>query len=427
MVVLTLFILMNGLPIDWFQVRADVLAADGNLKMVIVQLALMSLGIVRVVGWYNWVLSAIHLDLTVAAMVALALTSTLWSADPGETIKQAIIFTVISFYGVYLVLRFPLREILELFARVFTASAAINLFFVFALPQYGISADSTWDGVHFQKNALGFAAMLAIPTLLTVGRDGPAWRHLYYLFIPLEVVLLLGSQSKTMLVATVGSVVLMLIYRSLRARRTMRGGVLISLIAVSIGAVAFATANIELLADWLDKDISLTGRVPMWQGLIPIAMQQPFFGYGFKAAFGGWFSPVHEVWVSEGWEPNSAHNAFIQIALELGLVGMFIYVFGYVRGVARALTTAATTVGAVGLWPLVYLSIVMLISVTESGVIDSQEGWLLYVVALLSVAQHVRQLRSGPGLAVANPYRYGPRPTGDRRVPPPLPADARRR
>lgn len=396
LVLLTVFVIIHELPMDWFRTRDAFLAEQGNPQLVVLQLGLMWVGIARVAGWFNWVIRAIQLDATLMALAGLALCSTLWSADPSQTLKEAVILFSVTAYGTYLVLRFPLAEILELLARVFAVSGLLNLGFIIAFPQYGIGANELWDGVFFQKNSLGFTALISIPILIVVGRSGPAWRHLYYLCVPVWFTLLIGSQSKTMLVATLGSCALLFVYRTFRSRRTLRGAFLLAVIALSTLTVAVATANIELLADWLDKDITLTGRVPLWQGLIPIIAEQPYLGYGYKAAFGGYFSPVHEVWVSEGWEPSHAHNGILQTWLTLGLVGVIIFLFGYVRATARALTMVASSAGAIMLWPLVYLSSALSISITESGVMNSREGWLLYVVAVVSAGLHVRRRQDMP-------------------------------
>ncbi len=396
LVLLTVFVIIHELPMDWFRTRDAFLAEQGNPQLVVLQLGLMWVGIARVAGWFNWIIRAIQLDATLMALAGLALCSTLWSADPPQTLKEAVILFSVTAYGTYLVLRFPLAEILELLARVFAVSGLLNLGFIIAFPQYGIGANELWDGVFFQKNSLGFTALIAIPVLIVVGRSGPAWRHLYYLCVPVWFTLLIGSQSKTMLVATLGSCALLFVYRTFRSRRTLRGAFLLAVVALSVLTVAVATANIELLADWLDKDITLTGRVPLWQGLIPIIAEQPYLGYGYKAAFGGYFSPVHEVWVSEGWEPRHAHNGVLQTWLTLGLVGVIIFLFGYVRATARALTMVASSAGAIMLWPLVYLSSALSISITESGVMNSREGWLLYVVAVVSAGLHVRRMHDGP-------------------------------
>jgi len=380
---------MHGLPIDWF-VTYDSPAPDGNLKLVAAQLALMFLGIARVAGWFNWLIRVFQLDLSVLSIGALALASTLWSDAPFETLKQATILVSVTFYAGYLVLRFALDEILNLVARVFVISAFINLFFVFALPAYSIDAIGAWDGVYTQKNALGFAAWLSIPIFIVVARSGRPWARLYYLVIPLQAVLLVGSQSKTMLVGTIGTVLVLFISRAFRGRRTAKGAVVVALVVLSVTMVAVATANLAVLAEWLDKDVTLTGRVPLWKALIPVAMERPILGWGYKAVFRGYFSPVHEVWLTETWEPGSAHNAFLHAFLEMGIVGVALYVFSIGRVAARAVNVAASAANAVGLWPLAYLSTVLLLSITESGIVNSIEVWLLFPIAAYTCALQTR-------------------------------------
>ncbi len=198
------FSLFHGLPMDWFQTRQEALAVEGNLRMVIVQMALMGVGIARVAGSFDWLLRAIRLDAAMFGFVGMTLASTFWSTDPGETMRQSIIFITVTLFAVYLVLRFSLPEILQIWALVFTASAVANLYFIFRLPVYGQSVAGQWDGVYTQKNALGWMALVGIPVLLSAGRATPRFRVLYYPAAAAFVVLLIGSESKTMLCRPAG-------------------------------------------------------------------------------------------------------------------------------------------------------------------------------------------------------------------------------
>ena len=110
---------------------------------------------------------------------------------------------------------------------------------------------------------------------------------------------------------------------------------LISLVGSAVFTIAFATANIALLAKWLDKDVTLTGRVPLWENLLPIAFERPLTGWGYGATFDGFFSPVHEVWIQNVWNPTHAHNALLQIWLEMGIVGRRAFLVFYLRAVSE--------------------------------------------------------------------------------------------
>jgi exopolysaccharide production protein ExoQ len=251
-----------------------------------------------------------------------------------------------------------------------------------ALPRYGLTVAGQFQGVFFQKNSLGYATALGIPVLLVAGRAHPPLRPLFYLAAVGQAVLLWGSKSKTMLVAAVVTTTLMVVYQAFRGRKTLRGAVLLSLGGSGALTVAFATANIGVLARWLEKDESLTGRVPLWENLIPVALQRPVSGHGYGAAFGGFFSPIHEVWIQNLWNPSHAHNALLQIWLEVGIFGVVCYVIVLLRAVGGAIKIVAVVPGPVGLWPLTFLTTAMLMSITETGVGSEPLGWMMFMVAV---------------------------------------------
>ncbi|MGH1489296.1 MAG: O-antigen ligase family protein [Acidimicrobiales bacterium] len=384
-VVAATFTLAMGLPVDWFTTRAEVGAAEGNLKMVAVQLGLMLFGVLRIIGSLDAVIRVLKLEITIFLFTGLAMASLFWSADIGETIRQSIVLMAIAFYGMYLIIRFELKEILRLLSIMFTFGAVANLGMVLAFPQYAIIGDN-WDGVFFQKNALGFLAAMAMPALIVAARTTPRLRFVFYIAAVMHAILLVFSQSKTMLVAGFGSVCLLMVYRLFRGRKTLRGAVLTSLGGSFVFAVAFATANVALLAEWLDKDVTLTGRIPLWESLIPLAMESPLVGHGYRATFAGYFSPVHEIWIEFNWGPTHAHNALLHIWLELGLVGVALFCLSFFRAIKRSINVVNLVPDAVGLWPLTFLSTALLISVSESGVTYSDISWLMYVVAVLAVS-----------------------------------------
>ena len=386
LVIATMTVLLSGLPIDWFQTRAESVAREGNLRLVAAQLFLMLLGVLRIIGRLDDVIRVINLEISVFLLSGLALASFFWSADLGESIRQGIIFGAVTFYGLYLVARFEFLQIVRMLGVTFLLAAPYNLALAVLLPQFGTS-DLGWTGVYDNKNTLGLASALALALLISAGRATPRWRLAFYAGVIGHSVLLFFSDSKTMWVAGFGAVGLMVVYRFFRSRRTLRGAVITSMVGSSLFAVFFATANIGLLAEWLDKDVTLTGRIPLWQDLILVGLERPFVGHGFKAAFGGYFSPIHEVWVTQTWEPQSAHNAILAIWLELGILGLAIFYWGFLRTIKRAVHTVNLLPGGISLWPLAYLSTALMGSVSESGITATNINWLLYVCVALSVAR----------------------------------------
>ena len=397
LVIVAIFVFYHQTPNAWF-VRAEDFGLDySNSLGVLVQLGLIAIAFIRVAGYFDKFIELLKLEPTVFLFAGLTVATLFWSADPSETLRRSIIFAAVTIFASYLVLRFALDQIVTMLAVMFTVSGVLNLGFILQYPSFGIDAEGRWSGVFAQKNALGYIAALAIPTLLIAARTCRPARPLFYAAAVLQVVLLIRSDSKTMLVAAFGPVLLLPFFHWFRARRTLRGAVVTALTGSSLLMLIMATANVGLLASWLDKDVSLTGRAPLWEALIPIIGERFWLGHGYGAAFGGFFSPVHNVWIYNQWA-GDAHNAYIQIWLEVGVIGVLLFIWSYIRATSRATRIVAIVPGAVGLWPLAILSATLLVSITESGIQSDSMGWTLYLVAVLSVSAHLKH-RTKMGLS----------------------------
>ncbi len=90
----------------------------------------------------------------------------------------------------------------------------------------------------------------------------------------------------------------------------------------------------------------------------------------------------------ENWNPSHAHNELLNLWLQVGLVGLGLYLASLGRALPRSVRTVAALPGAAGLWPLVFISSAILVSITESGMSNGIAGWMMFVVAVLSAAHH---------------------------------------
>ena len=408
LVVLTTFVFIHEIPNGWFIDRSALSGSYSNPLLVLTELALTGLAFARVAGYLNLLIQTYRLRPGIYLFSFLAACSVFWSSNPGETLKGAIVFVAVTLYASYLVIRFSLEEILRLLGLMFVLSAVVNIAFTVAFPALAFDVDGNMTGVLVQKNILGYVAVLALPVLLLASREWPTGRLLFYPAILAHIGLLIASQSKTMLLACGASTLAVYFYQGFRSERTLPGAVFVGLAGSGVATVAFATANIRLLADWLDKDITLTGRLPLWRDLLVVARERPLLGHGYRATFDGWFSPVHEVWIANPWNPSHAHNALLQIWLEVGLVGVVIFLIVYVRTIVGAVTVAMHETGAVAIWPLIFMTTTLSISITESGMTSEAMGWTMFVVASLSVAGQLDYRRRTT--VPAPPSHLGPEP-----------------
>jgi O-antigen ligase len=67
------------------------------------------------------------------------------------------------------------------------------------------------------------------------------------------------------------------------------------------------------------EDLSLGGRFKLWQGGVKALTERPLTGYG-----AGFWRPAVSPWL--GPNPQVAHNSFLSVAVETGIVGFLLYV-----------------------------------------------------------------------------------------------------
>ncbi len=399
-VCVTLFLLFARLPNEWFDSARNTTGANDNASQgilpTLVFAALFGVAILLLAG--NWHIAAkiVQAEPLLPAFIFLCLASTLWSADPNITGRRSLAFALTTVFAYYLVVRFSLADIMRLTALVLAAVVLINLVWIVALPEYGkIGSDfginsNSFTGIHATKNELGIRMVLSLTSFLLMARTNRRFRVGYYGMAAVCGYIVIASNSKTSLANTILLAGMLLVYLGFRSRRTLFGAVAVAMIGGGTIATLLVTANLTFFTAQLDRDITLSGRTDLWASLFEEITDRPLLGYGWSAFWQGFFSPSHEVWIAHDWLPPHGHNAFLDITLQVGLVGLAIFLAIFVRAVVRATRHIRDTRSAIGLFPLTMLSLTLLTSITESGVLGRSGVWVLFVIAVLVVTKDSR-------------------------------------
>jgi exopolysaccharide production protein ExoQ len=124
--------------------------------------------------------------------------------------------------------------------------------------------------------------------------------------------------------------------------------------------------------------------VSLWGYLLDQARARPWLGYGYSAFWLGWSGPSEFVsHVTGGWYPSHAHNGLLNLALQLGLTGVALFLLGLASAISRASRSllGGSPVGSI--FSLSMISFVLLTSISESTILTYDSMfWLLYTVAV---------------------------------------------
>jgi len=316
---------------------------------------------------------------------ALAAVSVLWSIDPRATVDGAIRITATTAIGIYVGSRFDLADQARAVFWLLLAAIGASVLAALASVDFALMFDGTARGLFHHKNTLGSRAALLIVAALALGLAG--WRPFAVgtgiMFGCAAIVL---SKSAAGLVLGLAALAATPLGLSLRGRGAVLG-LRLALIGALIAFAGFALVGlrIEPITDFLDaigRDATLTGRVILWDVALGHIVEQPLLGVGFNAF---WDAGVD-------WQTFRAldelgyvlhfHNAYIEVAVQLGALGLAaaaITLWGYAR--AALLALRARTVD-VALWPVLFGVLALALAVVEYELFVKHNLFHILLVAL---------------------------------------------
>lgn len=262
-----------------------------------------------------------------------AFLSVAWSTAPEVTFRKAAAVLLTSLYGVYLAFRFTPESFLRLLGTTLLLVLGLSFAFVYLLPNWGLMGyphEGAWRGIFVHKNVLGRFAALGVLVFLALLKT-PGRKEAWVLGLLLSGVILAGARSATSLVLAFTVLFVALgLWLAWRYRKLWPVLLLFGITLGGSGGMILA-ANYEFLLEALGKDATLTGRVPLWLTLLPFIQERLWTGYGLGGFWLGWEGPSAYVWNLVGWNPSHAHNGYLDLCLDLGLVGLLLGLWLMIR------------------------------------------------------------------------------------------------
>jgi O-antigen ligase len=358
-------------------------------------------------AWHRRIIRTVIQEKFLWFLVAIALASVFWSEETRATLGGSQNLIRITLFGVYFAARYSLKEQLRLLAWAFGIGATLSLVFVLALPSYGVMGQGSivtgeaithagaWQGIYGHKNILGRIMVLSAVVFLIFALSGRRYSWLAWVGFGLSVVLILGSTSKTSLIIFLTIMALLPFYRALRWSNTLAVPFFITVILVAGSVAMLLVSGAEDILGVFGRDITLTGRTDLWAAVLDKIWQRPWLGYGYGAFWRGWDGESADVWSVVRWEAPHSHNGFLDLWLDLGLLGLLAFTLSFIALCLRAVSWVRQTKTAEGLWPLAYLTFLLLANLTESSLLRQNTLWILYVVVTFSTHnKRANQLKS---------------------------------
>ena len=330
------------------------------------------------------------LDRWLLAVVGLSLLSIVWSQAPFVTAQRSfgLLGTVVC--GLYLRARFSLRELLRLVALAVFVIGTVTILLAVALPSevHDPLYTSAWRGPFLQKNNLGRVMAVGIlAALLGKFRGSQAARAG---LMSIVLLVLLKSDSKTAALGLVLALGVAGIARWLRRPDRQLTAVGTVFIALSVSIPTFFLIGGPLGAlEGVGRDSTITGRAQLWSEVWSAIHHHLLAGAGFGAFWRGAANQeVVGIWSRVGWEAPHAHNGFLDVWLELGVIGFGLLACLVVRRILQNLMQIVRGESGAAV-RLVFFSFLLIMNLSESNLL--RENTLM---TLLLVAFSCSQLKS---------------------------------
>ncbi len=298
----------------------------------------------------------------VVAFVALATLSLLWSAWPQTTALTLLLLWITTIQALFIGSVLTWRELVRAAASALKWVIALSILFELGvslfvqapiLPGFEVgtaedpieywSRDNLFDGGRLQgimgnANLLGPVALLAIIVFgIRIALRAPR-RGLLWAWIALSAYLFVRASSATAYVAAAGVVVVLATVLLMRTARRPheRTKYYVGYALVGLGGLAALYFLRDTIFSALGRSADLTGREDIWDKVLARAAERPWFGWGYATPWAPW-DPAFDGWIIDhGQTVLQAHNMWVDIRMQLGIVGVVITAMVYLAFVWRS-------------------------------------------------------------------------------------------
>ncbi|HEY6514350.1 MAG TPA: O-antigen ligase family protein [Burkholderiaceae bacterium] len=288
-----------------------------------------------------WLLARV-LNPFLLCVVALAVASVAWSIDPQLSLRRLVrLGTIVLVCVAFVLVGWHARRYQNVVRPILTLVLLGSIVFALAFPELAIHRDAAaelfgaWHGLTNHKNSFGALACITLILWFHAGLSGEVRPPAAWLGGAVAAASLVLSRSSTAMATTV--FVMLLVFGLMRGPRALRPywpyliGLLVAMFLLYtlatlrlIPGLGTLVASIALLTD---KDTTLTGRTEIWSIMLDHIDYHPLLGTGYAAYWTA--GPVAGtesfafMWRMGAFYPGSAHNGYIDIANDLGWVGLF--------------------------------------------------------------------------------------------------------
>ncbi|MEY4741963.1 MAG: hypothetical protein RL672_713 [Actinomycetota bacterium] len=336
------------------------------------------------------------------------LLSTAWSVYQPITLLACLSQFATTLFGVFLAGMFSWRHLLRIFANVIRTIIIASLAFevVAAIvgpiapifgnysgnkpptPEYYWTRGNLLQGERIQgivgnSNLLAYVAMIGIVIFAVEYAilAGPRWLSVLGLAGSALCLALAKSAGIGFAMMAVAAAAIVSIAAEGKSRETRHRYYRMAWFAA--GTLGFFVLVYRAqVFEFFGKSPDMTGRSGIWKAVLHLVAQKPYSGWGWISYWVPGVEPYAHLIVIKGVPYYQAHNAYLDVWLQLGLVGVAIFLTLLVVTFIKLWRLAVRHTSVLYLWPILVFVGILTQNLTESRMLI-EIGWVF--LALFAV------------------------------------------
>ena len=362
----------------------------------------------------DWKETVRRIPWPLSALLALMLVGSIWSNYSLVSFGAALVQLATSLFALYLASAFNWREILRLFGNtlrtILFASVVFELFAAVVIrgpiepffPNYegdhppavafywtqgNLFTDDRIQGIVGNSNMLAYMAMIAL-VVFSIERAANTTSRLVTVasFLAAVPMLLLSrSASIGFAIVAIFAAAIVSIAAEGKPRDVRHRYYRIAWAVVGIGSLLVLTYRAQIFS-FIGKSPDMTGRTKIWKIVLNLIDQKPFQGWGWSSYWVPWVEPYHGLVVINHVPYFQAHNAFLDVWLQLGIVGLGLFTLLIGMTFVRLWRLAVRHTSPLYLWPILVFVGIVTQNLTESRILV-EIGWVMLVLFSVKVME----------------------------------------
>lgn len=346
------------------------------------------------------------LPISLLLFVGLAALSVVWSQYQWATVGGVAYLYTFTILGVSIALLRDTIQIVRAFGDVFRVVLMLSVVLEivsgllidtpvsFLGIEGKLASLGPIQGIMGSRNQLGLVALLALITFSIEFATKSISRTTAGASLILASASILLSRSPVILavlVVVIAAGVALYLVRKVEPdrRRAWQLGILAATVVLAVTVWAAREWVISLFS----ASSELSYRLSLWQHVIDLSAIHPLEGWGWIGLWQSDVSPFSTFATHAGQQPTSALSAYLDVWLQLGLIGLLVFVVLLLLTFTRSWLLAGQRRSIVFAWPALALVALIATSLAESSMLI-EYGWLTFVVCSVKAARELSWRRA---------------------------------